>query len=357
MVRAFVLVLLWLAPAASVQAQSLLGGVVRDPTGQVATDIPIVVENEVTGERFETRSASLGTYALFALPAGHYTVSVNHESFTFLLAGVHVREGEKTGLDILLRIGRDERITVRTEGTAIALSDGAAGGRFSRRALDALPLSSGRTLQSMLAVVPGVVVTDSTGTLAQFTAGGQRRFANRLTIDGMSADLAVDLTSPGVGQASTGSLPAFSTTGSTQTLVPLEAIGEMEVRTTNAPAEHQRAPGAQTSIVTRAGGDRLNATAFTDYRPNALAASDWFSNAAPAAPQAPRQFLERRRVARRTGAARRRRTSSLLFRERRTAARRASADDDVSGAGAEPARLGVFGRASAARCVPAAERP
>ena len=46
----------------------------------------------------------------------------------------------------------------------------------------------------MLAVVPGVVVTDSTGTLAQFTAGGQRRFANRLTIDGMSADLAVDLT-------------------------------------------------------------------------------------------------------------------------------------------------------------------
>ena len=278
MVRAFVLVLLWLAPAASVQAQSLLGGVVWDPTGQVATGIPIVAENEVTGERFETQSSSLGTYALEALPAGPYTVSVNHESLTFLDTGVHVRAGEKTGLDINLRVGRDERITVRTEGTAIALSDGATGGRFTRHALDALPLSSGRTMQSMLAVVPGVVVTDSTGTLAQFTAGGQRRFANRLTIDGMSADLAVDLTSPGVGQASTGSLPAFSTTGSTQTLVPLAAIGEMEVRTVNAPAEYQRSPGAQTSIVTRAGGDRMNASAFMDYRPNALAASDWFSN-------------------------------------------------------------------------------
>lgn len=276
---------MWLAPAASVQAQSLLGGVVWDPTGQVATGIPIVVENEVTGERFETQSTTLGTYAISGLPAGPYTISVNHESLTSLSTGVRVHEGEKTGLDIFLRVGRDERIVVRTEGTAIALSDGAAGGRFSRHALDALPLSSGRTLQSMLTIVPGVVMTDSTGTLAQFTAGGQRRFANRLTIDGMSADLAVDLTSPGVGQASTGSLPAFSTTGSTQTLVPLAAIGEIEIRTTNAPAEHQRAPGAQTSIVTRSGGDRFNGTAFTDYRPNALAASDWFSNASPTAPQ------------------------------------------------------------------------
>jgi hypothetical protein len=284
-IRAFVLVLLWLAPAASVQAQSLLHGVVRDPTGQVASDIPIVAENELTLERFETLSTSIGTYAIIALPAGRYTVSVNHESLTFLKTDVHIRAGEKTGLDIELRVGRDERITVLTAGTAIALSDGAAGGRFSRQALDALPLSSGRTLQSMFAVVPGIVVTDSTGTLAQATAVGQRRFANTLTIDGMSADLAVDLTSPGVGQASTGSLPAFSTTGSTQTLVPLAAIGEMEIRTTNAPAEHQRAPGAQTSIVTRAGSDRFNASAFMDYRPNALAASDWFSNASSTAPK------------------------------------------------------------------------
>ncbi len=129
-VRAFVLVLLRLAPAASVQAQSLLGGVVWDPTGQVATGIPIVVENEVTGERFETQSTSLGTYALYALPAGPYTVSVNHDSLTSLSTGVHIRQGEKTGLDIFLRVGRDERITVRTEGTAIALNDGATGGRF-----------------------------------------------------------------------------------------------------------------------------------------------------------------------------------------------------------------------------------
>jgi Carboxypeptidase regulatory-like domain/TonB dependent receptor len=282
-VRAFVLVLLWLAPAASVQAQSLLGGVVRDPTGQIATDVDIVVENELTGERFEARSTSIGTYAVYGLTPGRYTVSVNHDSLTFLRTDVHIRAGQKTGLDIELRVGRDERITVLTEGAAIALHDGAAGSRFSRQALDALPLSSGRTLQSMIAVVPGVVVTDATGTLAQFTAGGQRRFANRLTIDGMSADLAVDLTGPGVGQASTGSLPAFSTTGSTQTLVPLAAIGEMEIRTTNAPAEHQRAPGAQTAIVTRAGSDRLNASAFMDYRPNALAASDWFSNASSSA--------------------------------------------------------------------------
>jgi hypothetical protein len=280
-VRTFVLVLLCLAPAASAQAQGVLYGVVRDPSGHVAPDITIVIENAVTGERIQTQSGSMGTYTVDGIEPGRYTVRVSHAVFTCVI-DVDIPPGEKFGLDLPLRVGRDERITVRTDGTAIALSDGAAGGHFSRRALDAMPLSSGRTLQSMFAVVPGVVVTDSTGTLAQFTAGGQRRFANRLTIDGMSADLAVDLTSPGVGQASTGSLPAFSTTGSTQTLVPLAAIGEIEIRTTNAPAEHQRAPGAQTAIVTRSGGDRISGSAFTDFRPSALAASDWFSNSGAA---------------------------------------------------------------------------
>jgi hypothetical protein len=283
-IRAFVLVLLWLALAASAQAQSLLSGVVRDPNGQVATDVTIVVENEVTGEQFETRSERLGTFELTGLPPGRYTVSVNHDGLTFLTTGVHVRPQQKTGLDIPLRIGRDERITVRTQSTSpsIALGDGAAGVSFSRRAIDALPLPNGRTLQSMFAVVPGVVVTDSTGTLAQVTSSGQRRFANRLTIDGMSADLAVDLTGSGVGEAGTGSLPAFSTTGSTQTLVSLAAIDQIEVRTTNAPPEHQRAPGAQTAIVTRAGGERTSGAAFTDIRPSAFAASDWFSNSGSA---------------------------------------------------------------------------
>ncbi len=179
-------------------------------------------------------------------------------------------------------------------------------------------------------------MTDSTGTLAQFTAGGQRRFANRMTIDGMSADLAVDLSSPGVGEAGTGALPAFSTTGSTQTLVPLAAIGEIEVRTTNASAEHQRTPGAQTSIVTRAGGDRVNASAFMDYRPNATRGGRLVLQRIAHGAEAPRQFLERRRVHRRAGAARR--AASLLFRERRASAGRAAADDDVSGAGDDCAR-------------------
>ena len=284
MVRAFVLVFSWLALAASVQAQSLLGGVVRDPDGQVASDVTIVVEHEITGERFETRSEQLGTYSLAGLPTGRYTVSVIHDAFTFLTTGVKVQSKQKTGLDIDLRLGRDERIVVRTDATSptLALSDGAAGGSFSRRALESMPLSSGRTIQSIYAVVPGVVVTDSTGTLAQITSAGQRRFANTMTIDGMSADLAVDLTGPGEGEDNTGSLPAFSSTGSTQTLVQFAAIDEIDVRTTNAPPAYQRAPGAQTAIVTRAGGNRTSATAFADFRPSGLAASDWFSNAGTA---------------------------------------------------------------------------
>jgi hypothetical protein len=115
------------------------------------------------------------------------------------------------------------------------------------------------------------------------TTMGQRRFANRLTIDGINADLAADVLGRGVTAAGSGVLPATGTTGSTQTLIPLDAIDEISVRTSNAPAAQAQTPGAQTIIVTRAGAQRFTGDAFADQRPTGLQASDWFTaaNGAP----------------------------------------------------------------------------
>ena len=226
---------------------------------------------------------------------------------------------------------------------------------FSRRAID-VDAAIERTHAAIdVRRVPGVVVTDSTGTLAQFTAGGQRRFANRLTIDGMSADLAVDLTGPGMGQASTGSLPAFSTTGSTQTLVPLAAIDEIEVRTTNAPPEHQRAPGAQTSIVTRAGGDRTNAVGIHGLPSECARRLRLVLERQPRGAQTPRQLLERRRLARRPRAVRL--ESPLSISRAANVNISTPADDDVSGAGDEPARTATPAVRPLLDAFPRAQRP
>ena len=41
-----------------------------------------------------------------------------------------------------------------------------------------MPKSNGENLQSILAAIPGIVFTESVGTLAQFTTMGQRRLSN-----------------------------------------------------------------------------------------------------------------------------------------------------------------------------------
>jgi hypothetical protein len=283
------LVAFLLAFATPAFAQTTLSGVVHDPSGRVAVDVPVVAEDEVTGRRWETRSSDIGHYEFKQLPPGRYRIIVDLTPFNPHIVSVVIPAGRRATLDIALQLARAEQVTVQSDAPrAPEAMDGGGTTTFGQQAIEALPLTNGRTTQSLLTMVPGVVFTDSVGTLAQFTAVGQRRFANRLTIDGVSADLAVDTTGPGVGQAGSGSLPAMSTLGGTQTLVPLAAIEEIQVRTTNATPEYQRTPGAQTSIVTRAGGNRFSGAAFTDVRPHQLAASDWFANAG----QAPRRDVQ-----------------------------------------------------------------
>ncbi len=244
----------------------------------------IVLENLETGRR---RTSTTGQWGFFDFPyilPGQYRIIVYPEGFQPYETVVDVLPWMMHGLRIDVPFRTEERITVDNQ------LDSHVGGSvnvttFSAKAIDALPLQNGRTLQSLLSLVPGVVFTDSTGTLGQFTAIGERRFANRLTIDGMAADLAIQVGSNGIGEAASGALPAYPTSGGTQTLVPLGAIDEIAVRTSNATSEYARTPGAQTSVITRSGSDRFSGGAFFDARPSGLAASNWFSNAG----QAPRR--------------------------------------------------------------------
>jgi hypothetical protein len=164
-------------------------------------------------------------------------------------------------------------------GEASPISSGPTDVTLAREQLEGLPLVNGRTVQAALALVPGVVVTENNGNLAQFTGVGQRRFSNRLTIDGFHADLAVDALGPGIGQAGSGALPVVSTLGGTQVLVPQDAIEVFRVQTVGVSPEQRSTPGVQTSILTRSGTDRPTSSVFGQWRPDALAARDFFENA------------------------------------------------------------------------------
>jgi hypothetical protein len=281
--RGLATVVLLCCVASSAAAQTKLSGVIKDMNGRAATDVPVVARSDRTGQRWETRSTDIGYYEFLKLPPGKYELKVDLDPFKPLVATVEVTAKMRAVRDIELEMRAEDQIEVRTDTAPPALlaSDGSFGATFTRDMLESMPLTNGRTLQSLLTLVPNAVVTDSVGTLAQFTAVGQRRLSNGLTIDGVSGDLAVDVRGQGVGSAGSGSLPAFSTLGGTQTLVPWDAIDKIEVRTANVSSEQARSPGAQTSVVTLSGGNRFAGSGFLDVRPEGLMASDWFDNGEP----------------------------------------------------------------------------
>lgn len=268
----------WLALASSAAAQGVLHGVVTYPTGQVAANVTVIAEKEDTRETWDARTTSLGFYAFYRLPIGIYTIRVSLPQLSFVAPGFNVRPDLRNALDIPLCLC--EVVTVRGSSTLPRpLSDGSLGTAFSREAIDAMFKSNGDDLQSLLTAVLGINATEQVGTLAQYTAMGQRRHSNRVTIDGISADLAIDVAALGLSQAGSGTLPAFATTGGTQTLFTMDAVDDIQIRTINASSEHARAPGAQTVIVTRSGTDQFKASSRWRIRPDSLAARNWFSNA------------------------------------------------------------------------------
>jgi Carboxypeptidase regulatory-like domain/TonB dependent receptor len=255
-----------------------LHGYVYEPGGHIAKGARVTLVHWRTRfERVTKTDSELGHFVFDKLPFGDYALDVELPPYKAIRFLTLTPQGEHERLHITLKVAFEERHVVSEPLTL--LSSEVTTTTFSQDSLESQPLINGRTLQVIQALAPGIVITESLGTLAQFTAAGQRRFANRLTIDGASADLAIDTTGRGIGQAGSGALPALTTVGSTQTLVPVGAIQEIQVRTTNAAPEHARTPGAQTSIITRAGSDTLRGWGFLDARPNALAASDWFVNA------------------------------------------------------------------------------
>jgi hypothetical protein len=265
--------------ASAASAQSALTGIVHDPSGRVAAGAIVRVTDVATGtQKYETFVSSIGYFEI-ELPAGDYKVEASLGPLSYS-GTIRVYPQEKTAFDVTLeaRVGSVRETVIGTTSAADAFGPSAAtGATFSKEEINTLPLQNGRTVQSFQSLVPGLVFTDSNGSQAQFTAVGQRRFSNRLTIDGVSADLAIDISNFGITEGETGTLPAVSTLGGTQTLVPLAAIEEIHIKTTETSAADAKSPGAQTIIVTRAGGDRFAGNAFTDVRPEGLGASDWFA--------------------------------------------------------------------------------
>src|SRR5262249_30133056 len=127
-------------------------------------------------------------------------------------------------------------------------------------------------------LTPGVALTSAIfDDQGQFSVNGQRADANYFTVDGVSANFGVTGYIV-MAQTASGTLPALSASGGTNSLVSVDAMQEFRIQTSSFAPEFGRTPGGQISIVTRSGTNAFHGTLFEYLRNDRLDARDWFVN-------------------------------------------------------------------------------
>ncbi len=261
------------------QRSAYIHGRVWDPSQANVPQAAITIVNQESGFRHTTQTASDGTYAVGSLESGIYKVTVRKDGFrTMIRFNVKVTLLEAARVDFALTVGAvQETITVEDTAPLFGQEDAAIGVRIFREDIQRVPLN-GRGVLGLLELSPGTNVTPATrGEAGQFTANGQRPNANYFTVDGVSANTGV--TAGGLpAQATGGVLPAMSAFGSLDSLLPVEAVDEFRVQTSNAMSELGRLPGANVALTSRSGSNEFHGSAVYRFRHETLAANDWFAN-------------------------------------------------------------------------------
>jgi hypothetical protein len=260
-------------------APATLNGTVTDENRAVVPNVRITAFSLATALQRTAVTNDDGEFSIPLLPPGPYRITLERDGFaTVDVRQVTLEPNQQLLLRVKLKVGQvGEYVTVEAADTSNTSQSISSAVTFSEGLLGALPLN-GRSLQSLLDLAPGAVVTRTNfNEQGQLSVDGQRANANYFTIDGVSANFGASA-GAAPGQSAAGSLPALASFGGTNNLATADAIAEVRVQNSAYAAEFGRLPGAQIGLLTRAGSNVFHGSVFEYFRNGALDANDWFVN-------------------------------------------------------------------------------
>jgi hypothetical protein len=245
-------------------------GAVTDPNGQVVPGAVVVVKSVETGREVTAASNSDGIYTVAALTPGAYDVTVEAPNFKPSTKRVQVTVGARLAVDTRLGLTEvsggvvdvvaGEGVEINTQSQEVS---NVVSGRMirelptlTRNPYDLVGLSNNVASDDPGAAVPGV---GAAGRGAGFGINGQRASSTSVLLDG------VDNTNY-----------YYSSVGQN---IPLDAVGEFRVVTSNFSAEYGRASGGVINVTTRAGSNEFHGSAYEFNRISRLAANGFYNNA------------------------------------------------------------------------------
>lgn len=263
MMRLRLLVVSLLFVSLSVYAQTPTGqisGNTTDESGGSLPGVTVTAQNKDTGLTRSTVTGTEGHYVLPLLPTGPYDVTGELAGFqTFKRTNVVVNVGSDITINIPLRVGVQEMITVSAEAPVVETTRSSVASTVNETMIENLPVN-GRNFIDFAVTTPGVSKDSRFGDIS---FAGLRGTLNSLVVDGSDNNN----TFFGQSLGRTGDRTAYQ--------FSQDAVKEFQINSNAYSAEYGRAGGAVINVVTKSGTNNFHGSGFFFYRDRDLRAKDY----------------------------------------------------------------------------------
>jgi len=224
-------------------------GTVIDSSGAIIPAANVTITDVLTGRDRITQTNGDGYYEMFGLNPGTYKVTVTATGMSKTeITNVLIKGSDTVSANAVLRISSaQESVVVNDESAAIDTEDQTISQTLDNKAVIDLPRDS-RNVYSFLYLNPNITQADADG---NFKFIGAQSYGASFSLDGQRSNGGI------FGQP-------------TQSQPSLEAVGEINILTTDFSAEY--AGIANIRVNTRRGGSSYHGSAFYNNKNAALAA-------------------------------------------------------------------------------------
>jgi len=274
-----VAILLLSAFAITAHAQvvgATITGTVRDSSGASLSAATVTVKQSETGATRTLSTDAEGRFFAPSLPIGPYTITAEHDGFAPTEQSATLVVGQSLQLNFVLGVASIEQaVEVTADGSTVNTTTQQTAGLVDERQVKELPLN-GRSYDGLLTLNPatvnytsersGSVGTSNSSVGNMFAVSGRRPQDNLFLLNG------VEYTGASLINVTPG--------GTSGQLLGVDAVREFNVSSDTYGATYGKRNGAQVSIVTTSGTNKVHGTAFEFIRNSALDARNYFDQGA-----------------------------------------------------------------------------
>jgi hypothetical protein len=278
-----VLSVLFLCASGFALAQAGRGGIsglIADQSGAIVSGARVVAQDQATGVKLATVSTAAGLYSFVSLSPGNYQVTVSAKGFeTSIQKNVAVTLDQVTTANIALTVGSvNEVVTVNGSASLVDTSNSTVGQLISSETIDRVPLLTRNVfdlVQLSAGVTPanGAPNSSSSFAIENISSGRPGVDVSSYTINGAivgSVYYMLDGSPLGIAENNVAAIiPALD--------IPEDDVEETRVETQNTPASYQSGGAGIISLVSKSGGNQFHGDAFGVFRPDVLAANEYFN--------------------------------------------------------------------------------